>query len=49
MKKNLKDSKTAVLPEEFEKDEDSNGHIDYIYALANMRSFNYKLDPMDWI
>lgn len=35
--------------EEFEKDEDQNGHIDLIYSMANLRSSNYKLDPMDWI
>ena len=37
------------MPEEFEKDEDANGHIDFIYAMANCRSSNYKLTPMDWI
>ena len=36
-------------PEEFEKDNDANFHIDFIYATANCRSINYKLDPMDWI
>ena len=35
--------------EEFEKDDDSNFHIDFIYALANMRASNYNLEPMDWI
>jgi len=39
----------VLCPEEFEKDEDSNGHIDFIYAMANCRSSNYKLVPMDWI
>ena len=41
-KKNLK-------AEEFEKDNDENYHIDFIYALANCRAKNYKLDPMDWV
>jgi len=27
-----------MFPEEFEKDEDSNGHIDFIYTAANCRS-----------
>jgi hypothetical protein len=35
--------------EEFEKDNDSNYHIDFIYSLANCRAINYKLDPMDWL
>lgn len=38
-----------VEPENFEKDNDSNHHIDIIYSMANCRSTNYKLDPMDWI
>jgi hypothetical protein len=39
----------AISPEEFEKDDDTNGHIDLIYSMANLRSRNYKLDPMDWV
>ena len=35
--------------ETFEKDNDSNFHIDFMYSMANCRSLNYKLDPMDWI
>lgn len=27
----------------FEKDDDSNYHIDFIYALTNLRAFNYKI------
>lgn len=38
-----------VVAEEFEKDNDQNGHIDFIYAMANLRAINYKLDEMDWI
>lgn len=40
---------TVVGPEEFEKDNDSNYHIDFVHALANCRAVSYKLDPMDWI
>ena len=36
-------------PEDFEKDDDQNGHIDLIYSMANLRARNYKLDEMDWI
>lgn len=38
-----------IVPEQFEKDNDANFHIDVIYALSNCRAVNYKLDPMDWI
>ncbi|KAL4475099.1 hypothetical protein ABPG74_001795 [Tetrahymena malaccensis] len=41
--------KSLMHSEEFEKDNDSNGHIDAIYAMANLRSINYSLTPMDWI
>jgi ubiquitin-activating enzyme E1 len=42
--------KTIVCtPQEFEKDNDANFHIDFIYALANCRAENYTLDLMDWI
>ena len=37
------------LAEEFEKDEDSNFHIDIIYSMSNLRSKNYKIDEMDWV
>ena len=30
-----------ICPEEFEKDEDGNFHIDSIYSMANLRSSNY--------
>lgn len=38
-----------VQPEEFEKDNDQNFHIDLIYSMANNRAANYKLNHMDWI
>lgn len=45
-----KDGKVMLcLPEEFEKDNDANFHIDFIYASANCRAENYQLDKMDWI
>jgi len=39
----------VVKPEEFEKDDDSNFHIDFMYSMSNCRAENYKLDPMDWL
>lgn len=39
----------VIKPEEFEKDEDTNGHIDLIYALSNCRALNYNLEYMDWL
>jgi hypothetical protein len=35
--------KESVKAEEFEKDDDSNFHIDFIHAMANCRSANYSL------
>ncbi len=35
--------------EEFEKDVDTNFHIDFIYSMANIRAENYALQQMDWI
>lgn len=35
--------------EEFEKDDDQNFHVDFIYACANIRAMNYSLPAMDWL
>jgi hypothetical protein len=40
---------SAVRAEEFEKDDDQNGHIDYIHAFGNLRAMNYRLEEMDWV
>ncbi|CAO1619344.1 unnamed protein product [Parajaminaea phylloscopi] len=34
-------------PIEFEKDDDSNHHIDYITAASNLRAINYSIQPAD--
>jgi len=49
LKKGESYSDKLIKPEEFEKDNDQNFHIDFIYSMANCRSNNYKLDLMDWI
>ncbi|KAH0792190.1 Ubiquitin-like modifier-activating enzyme 1 [Histomonas meleagridis] len=36
-----------LYPEEFEKDDDSNGHMDFIAAAANIRAINYQITPID--
>ena len=36
-----------IIPEEFEKDHDENGHIDFIHAGANLRARNYSIDECD--
>ena len=41
--------KKELKVEEFEKDEDENFHIDFIYSMANIRAKNYALQEMDWI
>lgn len=38
-----------IHPDEFEKDDDNNHHIDLIHSMSNLRARNYSLDPMDWI
>merc|ERR1719508_537324 len=35
------------IPAEFEKDDDSNGHIDFIVACSNLRAENYDIPPAD--
>lgn len=44
-----KDSVPLLKVEEFEKDDDSNFHIDFIHAGGNARALNYGLPVMDWI
>jgi len=36
-----------IMPAEFEKDDDSNGHIDFIVATSNSRAENYDIPPAD--
>jgi ubiquitin-activating enzyme E1 len=40
---------TVIQAEEFEKDDDSNFHIDFMHAMGNCRAANYKLGEMDWL
>ncbi|XP_061113280.1 ubiquitin-like modifier-activating enzyme 1 [Conger conger] len=35
-------------PAEFEKDDDSNFHMDFIVAASNLRAENYDITPADW-
>ena len=34
-------------PEDFEKDDDTNGHIDFIFACSNLRARNYEIKEAD--
>ncbi|KAH8889759.1 ubiquitin-activating enzyme E1 [Thozetella sp. PMI_491] len=36
-----------LIPVEFEKDDDSNHHIDFITAASNLRADNYKIEQAD--
>ena len=36
-----------IQPHEFEKDDDTNFHIDYIFATANLRAENYEIQTAD--
>ena len=41
--------KSLIRSDEFEKDNDANFHIDFMYSMGNCRASCYKLEPMDWI
>jgi ubiquitin-activating enzyme E1 len=36
-----------LFPVDFEKDDDSNFHIDFYHAAANLRARNYRIDESD--
>ena len=40
-------SPKEIQPAEFEKDDDSNFHIDFIHAASNLRARNYKIHECD--
>eukprot|EP01125_Pyxidicula_operculata_P017195 TRINITY_DN6012_c0_g1_i1.p1 TRINITY_DN6012_c0_g1~~TRINITY_DN6012_c0_g1_i1.p1 ORF type:complete len:1009 (-),score=218.90 TRINITY_DN6012_c0_g1_i1:1918-4944(-) len=39
--------KMSLDVQDFEKDDDSNSHVDFITACSNLRATNYKIDPAD--
>jgi hypothetical protein len=39
----------SVFSDEFEKDEDSNGHVDFLHSAANLRARTYSLSTMEWV
>merc|ERR1711978_565827 len=43
----LKSNGVRITPLEFEKDDDSNGHIDFIVACSNLRATNYSIPTAD--
>ena len=43
----LKSAGLRITPLEFEKDDDSNGHIDFIVACSNLRATNYSIPVAD--
>mmetsp|Transcript_41235 Transcript_41235/g.47494 ORF Transcript_41235/g.47494 Transcript_41235/m.47494 type:complete len:554 (+) Transcript_41235:4864-6525(+) len=46
---NLKKDENLMQVEEFEKDNDSNYHIDFISAISNLRAINYGLKLTSWL
>ena len=36
-----------ITPAEFEKDDDTNFHIDFLVATSNLRAENYSIPPAD--
>jgi ribosomal protein L12E/L44/L45/RPP1/RPP2 len=47
--KDIESISKKLTPEVFEKDEDTNGHIDFMFSCGNLRALNYKLEEMEWI
>jgi ubiquitin-activating enzyme E1 len=43
----LEESKQIIIPQEFDKDNDLNGHIDWITSVSNMRAINYGIPIID--
>jgi ubiquitin-activating enzyme E1 len=43
----IKGDKVDLSPHEFEKDDDTNFHIDFIAAAANLRARNYRIPEVD--
>ena len=42
------DAKDIFKIKEFEKDDDSNGHIEFIYAASNLRANNFRIENCDY-
>ena len=45
--KHIVESDTVVNEIEFEKDDDTNGHVDFITTCVNMRGYNYRMAKMN--
>ena len=43
----IKNFKNIFTNQEFEKDDDENGHIDFIFAAANLRAEIFKIEKCD--
>lgn len=39
--------KFSAIPQIFEKDDDANGHIDFVTAASSLRAVNYGIAPAD--
>lgn len=44
---NDREGKFSTIPEIFEKDQDENGHIDFVTSASNLRAVNYGIAPAD--
>ena len=41
------DISNSIIIEEFEKDDDTNGHIEFLYAASNLRANNFRIKNCD--
>jgi len=42
-----REGKFSAIPQIFEKDDNANGHIDFVTAASNLRAANYGIAPAD--
>lgn len=47
LKEDYKAKSEDFIPQDFEKDDDSNNHVDFIHSLSNLRAQNYRINQCD--
>ncbi|WUR04798.1 ubiquitin-activating enzyme E1 1 (UBA1) [Vairimorpha necatrix] len=45
--KKVKENFENLVPQEFEKDNDLNSHVDFVFSCANLRAQNYQIKNLD--
>uniref|UniRef100_A0A7S1TGH3 E1 ubiquitin-activating enzyme n=1 Tax=Compsopogon caeruleus TaxID=31354 RepID=A0A7S1TGH3_9RHOD len=47
LKSHLEEMPKNLVPIEFEKDDDTNHHVDFVTSCSNLRAMNYSIEPAD--